>query len=110
MYNTLDEMPLGKATEYIDGYEPNFLFPIPRHINRHRIHHEGLLKYTVSFRQENDFSEQCVERFYQDILIRYKPEKLTVFARYTRRGGLDINPFRSNVQAESVPNIRDARQ
>lgn len=56
---------------------------------------EGLLKYIVSFRQHQDFHEQCVERLFTDILARCAPQKLDVYARYTRRGGLDINPWRS---------------
>jgi 7-cyano-7-deazaguanine reductase len=60
------------------------------------IDHEGLLRYLVSFREHNDFHEQCVERIFTDIMLQCRPEKLTVQAYYTRRGGLDINPFRSN--------------
>lgn len=60
------------------------------------IDQEGLLKYIVSFRNHNEFHEQCVERIFQDILQRCQPSSLTVLARYTRRGGLDINPWRSN--------------
>jgi 7-cyano-7-deazaguanine reductase len=68
-----------------------------------------LLKYLISFREYNEFHEQCVERIFMDILRRCHPEQLTVYARYTRRGGLDINPFRSNF--ESCPaNIRLPRQ
>ncbi len=55
----------------------------------------GLLAYLVSYRQHADFHEQCVERIFMDILQRCRPESLTVYARYTRRGGLDINPWRS---------------
>jgi len=55
-----------------------------------------LLQYIVSFRNHNDFHEQCVERIYMDIWMRCKPTKLSVYARYTRRGGLDINPFRTS--------------
>ncbi len=55
----------------------------------------GLLAYLVSYRQHADFHEQCVERIFMDILTRCRPESLTVYARYTRRGGLDINPFRA---------------
>lgn len=60
-----------------------------------KINREGLLKYLVSFRNHNEFHEQCIERIFVDILNRCKPEKLTVYGRYTRRGGLDINPYRS---------------
>lgn len=56
----------------------------------------GLLAYIVSFRQQQDFHEQCVERMFLDILERCRPELLTIEARYLRRGGLDINPYRSN--------------
>lgn len=61
-----------------------------------RINREALLRYLISFRQHNEFHEQCVERIFNDIQTFCCPEKLTVYARYTRRGGLDINPWRSN--------------
>ena len=74
-----------------------------------QLNREKLLRYLVSFREHNEFHEQCVERIFTDLMQFAKPEKLTVYARYTRRGGLDINPFRSNF--ESVPaNLRMARQ
>ena len=74
-----------------------------------KIDHEKLLRYVVSFRQHNEFHEQCVERIFCDLMHYAKPEKLTVYARYTRRGGLDINPFRSNF--DNLPeNLRLARQ
>lgn len=74
-----------------------------------QINREKLLRYLVSFRQHNEFHEQCVERIFCDLMQYAKPEKLTVYARYTRRGGLDINPFRSNF--ELIPeNQRLARQ
>jgi 7-cyano-7-deazaguanine reductase len=73
------------------------------------IEHEGLLKYLISFRQHNEFHEQCVERIYNDIMQHCQPDKLTVCARYTRRGGLDINPFRSNYEAPYA-NHRQGRQ
>ncbi len=74
-----------------------------------RLDREKLLRYIVSFREHNEFHEQCVERIFCDLMQFAKPEKLTVYARYTRRGGLDINPFRSNF--ESLPeNQRMARQ
>lgn len=73
------------------------------------IDHEGLLRYLISFRQHNEFHEQCVERIFTDIYTQCKPKKLTVCARYTRRGGLDINPFRTNFEAP-YPNDRQARQ
>ncbi|MBO1254119.1 NADPH-dependent 7-cyano-7-deazaguanine reductase QueF [Alteromonas sp. 5E99-2] len=74
-----------------------------------KINHEGLLKYIVSFRQHNEFHEQCVERIFCDILNKCNPTKLTVYARYTRRGGLDINPFRSNFETLDV-DLRLPRQ
>ncbi len=60
-----------------------------------KINHEGLLRYIVSFRNHNEFHEQCIERIFVDILKRCQPTKLSVYGRYTRRGGLDINPYRS---------------
>lgn len=74
-----------------------------------KIEHETLLRYLISFRQHNEFHEQCVERIFYDILRYCKPTKLTVYARYTRRGGLDINPFRSNFESP-YKNERLARQ
>ena len=74
-----------------------------------QINHEGLLRYLISFRQHNEFHEQCVERIFCDIMANCKPNKLSVFARYTRRGGLDINPFRSNFE-KIYPEVRLARQ
>ncbi|KTD82713.1 NADPH-dependent 7-cyano-7-deazaguanine reductase QueF [Legionella waltersii] len=61
-----------------------------------QINREGLLKYLVSFRNHNEFHEQCIERIYVDIMRYCKPVELTVYGRYTRRGGLDINPYRSS--------------
>ena len=60
------------------------------------IDQESLLRYIVSFRNHNEFHEQCVERIFNDIQRFCQPEKLSVYARYTRRGGLDINPWRTN--------------
>jgi 7-cyano-7-deazaguanine reductase len=74
-----------------------------------RIDREALLRYLISFRQHDEFHEQCVERIFTDLMRYCRPEKLTVYARYTRRGGLDINPFRSNFES-SVANLRLARQ
>ena len=64
-----------------------------------QIDRAGLLRYIVSYRQHNDFHEVCVERMFMDIKQRCNPEQLTVYARYQRRGGIDINPFRSNFEA-----------
>jgi 7-cyano-7-deazaguanine reductase len=74
-----------------------------------KIEHEALLKYLVSFRSHNEFHEQCVERIFCDLQKYYQLEKLSVFARYTRRGGLDINPFRSTHLA-TAPSLRTIRQ
>jgi len=68
-----------------------------------KIDPEKLLRYLVSFRNHNEFHEQCVERIFNDILHFCQPESLSVYARYTRRGGLDINPWRSN--SDFVPAI-----
>jgi 7-cyano-7-deazaguanine reductase len=75
-----------------------------------QIDQAGLLQYIVSFRNHNEFHEQCVERIYSDIMARCKPAKLMVYARYTRRGGLDINPWRSSHPQLPPPNVRTARQ
>ena len=74
------------------------------------IDQQGLLQYLVSFRNHNEFHEQCVERIFMDIWQRCKPSRLTVYARYTRRGGLDINPFRTSQPQTLPPNTRTARQ
>jgi 7-cyano-7-deazaguanine reductase len=75
------------------------------------IEQEGLLRYLIGFREHNEFHEQCVERIFVDILRQCKPLKLSVYARYTRRGGLDINPWRSNFSSNLRPsNRRNARQ
>ena len=75
-----------------------------------QIEQGGLLQYIVSFRNHNEFHEQCVERIFMDIWRRCKPVKLTVYARYTRRGGLDINPFRTSHPQALPKNVRMARQ
>lgn len=75
-----------------------------------QIDQEALLRYLIGFREHNEFHEQCVERIFIDVLERCKPTKLAVYARYTRRGGLDINPFRTNFNAAQPGNLRTARQ
>ncbi|MDP2986985.1 NADPH-dependent 7-cyano-7-deazaguanine reductase QueF [Hydrogenophaga sp.] len=75
-----------------------------------QIDQAGLLQYIVSFRNHNEFHEQCVERIYMDVLARCKPTKLAVYARYTRRGGLDINPWRTSHPQSPPANVRTARQ
>jgi len=74
------------------------------------INQEALLKYLISFRNHNEFHEQCVERIFMDVMRQCKPVKLAVYARYTRRGGLDINPFRTNFNTAWPDNKRNARQ
>ncbi len=71
---------------------------------------EGLLRYLIGFRQLGEFHEHCVETIFCDIKQQCKPEKLSVYARYTRRGGLDINPFRTDYNAVWPDNTRHARQ
>ena len=75
-----------------------------------QIDQAGLLQYIVSFRNHNEFHEHCVERIYMDIMNRCKPTKLSVQARYTRRGGVDINPWRSSHPQAMPVQIRTARQ
>ncbi|XZG69097.1 NADPH-dependent 7-cyano-7-deazaguanine reductase QueF [Chitinibacteraceae bacterium HSL-7] len=74
------------------------------------INREALLRYLISFRSHNEFHEQCVERIFTDILRACAPLKLAIYARYTRRGGLDINPFRTNASGAWPANVRLARQ
>ncbi|MBV7414653.1 MULTISPECIES: NADPH-dependent 7-cyano-7-deazaguanine reductase QueF [unclassified Aeromonas] len=79
------------------------------HYRGPRLDREKLLRYLISFRQHNEFHEQCIERIFIDLKHFCGPSQLTVYARYTRRGGLDINPFRSDW--ERVPaNLRLIRQ
>ncbi|MDQ2916334.1 MAG: NADPH-dependent 7-cyano-7-deazaguanine reductase QueF [Pseudomonadota bacterium] len=75
-----------------------------------RIDREGLLRYLVSYRCHPGFHEHCVERIFMDVLSRCRCEQLTVLARFTRRGGLDINPFRTNAGVANPDNVRTARQ
>lgn len=74
-----------------------------------RIDRAGLLRYLVSFRNHSDFHEHCVERIFCDVMARCAPRKLSVYARYTRRGGLDINPWRST-ESDTPSNLRGPRQ
>ncbi|VVE61572.1 NADPH-dependent 7-cyano-7-deazaguanine reductase QueF [Pandoraea anapnoica] len=74
------------------------------------INQEGLLKYVISYRRHTGFHEQCVEGIFMDIMRQCKPTQLAVYARYTRRGGLDINPFRTNFTLPMPDNARTARQ
>jgi 7-cyano-7-deazaguanine reductase len=71
---------------------------------------ESLLQYLISFRLHDEFHEQCVERIFTDIMAACRPAKLSVYARYTRRGGLDINPYRTTEKNFLAPNLRTLRQ
>ncbi len=116
LLTTVDEQPI-EETVYSDLLKSNCLvtgqpdwgsvqisyFGTP-------IDHAGLLQYIVSFRNHNEFHEQCVERIFMDIWTRCKPTRLTVYARYTRRGGLDINPYRTSFSGVLPANVRMARQ
>ena len=73
------------------------------------IERAALTRYIVSYRQHSDFHENCVERMFVDIAARCRPQELTVYARFQRRGGIDINPFRSNFE-QDPPNSRLWRQ
>ena len=75
-----------------------------------RIDRAGLLRYLVSFRDHAEFHEQCVERIFVDVLARCRPRALSVDARYTRRGGLDINPWRATPGLSPPTAGRDLRQ
>jgi len=75
-----------------------------------RIDRAGLLRYVVSFRDHADFHEQCVERIFVDLMARCRPASLSVQARYTRRGGLDINPWRATAGCPPPPPGRESRQ
>jgi len=77
-----------------------------------QLNHEALLTYIVSFRNHNEFHEHCVERMFCDIITVCNPEHLTVYARYTRRGGIDINPIRStyDLKTTDLNNFRCVRQ
>jgi len=75
-----------------------------------RIDRAGLLRYVASFRDHAGFHEQCVERIFVDLMARCAPQALSVDARYTRRGGLDINPWRATPGARPPPARRTLRQ
>lgn len=75
-----------------------------------RIRRDSLLRYLAGFRQHAEFHELCVERIFRDLASRCGSRDLTVYAMYNRRGGIDINPFRSNVPEAGPPNLRLWRQ
>lgn len=89
--------------------QPDWAMVVIRYRGR-PIERTGLLRYIVSFRNHNEFHEQCVERIFCDITRQCAPEALSVYARYTRRGGLDINPFRSSGEFDPPDNTREVRQ
>jgi 7-cyano-7-deazaguanine reductase len=74
------------------------------------INEEGLLRYLIAFREHQEFHEHCVEKIFIDIKNKCRPSKLSVYARYTRRGGIDINPFRADYNAQWPDNKRHSRQ
>jgi 7-cyano-7-deazaguanine reductase len=74
------------------------------------INEEGLLRYLIAFREHQEFHEHCVEKIFTDIKKICRPTKLSVYARYTRRGGIDINPFRADYNAPWPENTRHSRQ
>lgn len=75
-----------------------------------QIKHDSLLRYLISFRLHNEFHEQCVERIFTDIMKYCEPTLLSVQALYTRRGGLDINPYRTSTSDQRAPLYRINRQ
>jgi 7-cyano-7-deazaguanine reductase len=88
--------------------QPDFASIVVQY-NGRSISHEGLLKYLLSYREHGEFAEQVVERIFVDIMNRCAPDRLTVQAKFTRRGGVDINPYRS-LDAEIPTEIRVWRQ
>lgn len=74
------------------------------------IDHEALLRYIVSYRQHEGFHEQCVEQIFCDLMQRCQPQRLSVYARYTRRGGMDINPWRATQGFPEPVTSRSAQQ
>lgn len=70
----------------------------------------GLLAYLIGYRHHPGFHEHCVESIYMDVLRACGPQRLTVEARFTRRGGVDINPFRSSDPATDVRSSPTIRQ
>ena len=75
-----------------------------------KIDREGLLRYLIGFRQHQDFHEHCVEHIFTDIKTQAKPVQLLVLARYVRRGGLDISPWRATLGLTPPTPLRLARQ
>ena len=80
------------------GLPMRFHSSLALHSSGPKIDHASLLRYVISYREHGDFHEACVERMFVDIQARCKPQKLSIYAHYQRRGGIDINPFRSNFE------------
>lgn len=89
--------------------QPDWGSVVVDYVSNKALEPASLLRYLVSFRQHSDFHEQCVERIFVDLTRLLAPERLTVYARYVRRGGLDINPYRST-HPLTLSNARLARQ
>jgi 7-cyano-7-deazaguanine reductase len=89
--------------------QPDYADVMVRYRGR-RITRASLLSYLLSYRRHAAFHESCVEQIYVDLAARCHPERLTVYARFTRRGGIDINPFRSNYEAPPAASQRTPRQ
>ena len=75
-----------------------------------KINRFSLLHYILSLRNLNEFHEQCIEKIYMEINKNCQPDYLQVYGRYTRRGGIDINPYRSTMNDPVPENIRTFRQ
>ncbi|MDT8895806.1 NADPH-dependent 7-cyano-7-deazaguanine reductase QueF [Halomonas sp. I1] len=75
-----------------------------------KLDREGLLRYLVGYRQHQDFHEHCVEHIFTDLMAKAGPERLLVLARYVRRGGLDISPWRATPGERPPSPLRLARQ
>lgn len=75
-----------------------------------QINHQELFAYLMSLRMHRGFHEQCVEMIYSDIKTRLKPDRLEVAAAFTRRGGIDINPVRSDFEVTQDIVVRTLRQ
>lgn len=75
----------------------------------HKINHQNLLAYLISYRRHQGFHENCVERIFADIKNQLHVSLLTVSACFTRRGGIDISPVRSDTPDFFMP-IRTPRQ
>ena len=75
-----------------------------------KISRAGLLRYVVSLRNQYEFHEQCIERIFINIMQHCQPSTLTLCGRYTRRGGKDINPYRSTDKNIVLMNQRLVRQ